>query len=195
MSWYMTVFSLSATIFQLLGVRVSECLGRQRTLLALTSSTFVITLVCGFSVNSEMFIACRLIQVCFILGLIFFVPVNIGFYYLIDIPLKPEQSLSKENLKTLMRRIDPIGCILIASGMTLFLLGMHLGSASDSYTWSSPLVIGFLAGFGLLLLIFLVFEKFISPCPLFSSSVVLDIHLALCYIQQFVYLAIGDIQL
>jgi MFS family permease len=35
---------------------------RRRTLLALTISSFIITLICGFSVNSEMFIACRLLQ-------------------------------------------------------------------------------------------------------------------------------------
>lgn len=112
--------------------------------------------------------------------------VNIGFYYLIDIPLQPEQRLSKENLKTLIDRIDPIGCFFIASGIALFLLAMHFGSTSRSYTWSSPLVIGFFVGFGLLFLIFLGFEKFITPHPLFPSPVILDIHLMLCYVQQFI---------
>ncbi|KAI8881544.1 hypothetical protein K501DRAFT_274507 [Backusella circina FSU 941] len=218
MSWYMTVFSLASSEFtilyfdificikgdtlaisQLLSVRISDCLGRRRTLLAATCLALIFTLISGFSVNSEMFIACRLIQVLgsvfvdhlswryiFWFTAILFAPVNIGFYYLIDIPLKAEQRLSKENLKTLTDRIDPVGCFLIASGLALFLLAMYLGSASSSYTWSSPLVIGFFAGFGLLFLLFLIFEKFITPRPLFPSAVILDIHLILCYIQQFI---------
>jgi hypothetical protein len=117
---------------------------------------------------------------------IFFAPITLGFYYLVEIPLEPEQSLSKENLKTLMHRIDPIGCILITIGMTFFLLGMHLGSSSEGYTWSSPLVIGFLAASGFLMVLFLAFEKFIVSCPLFPSQVILDVHLILCYVQQFV---------
>jgi hypothetical protein len=48
------------------------------------------------------------------------------------------------------------------------------------------LVIGFFAGFGLLFLLFLGFEKFVTSRPLFPSPAVLDIDLILCYIQQFV---------
>jgi hypothetical protein len=106
-------------------------------------------------------------------------------YLLLDIPLKPDQTLSRENLNTLLKRIDPIGCILAAISIVLFLLGMHFPSASMGYTWSSPLVIGFIAGSCGTLIVFLVFEKFVSPRPLFPSQVILDFHLMCVYIQRF----------
>ncbi|KAI8876122.1 MFS general substrate transporter [Backusella circina FSU 941] len=69
----------------------------------------------------------------FWLTAIVFTPSLIILYYLLDIPLKPNQTLSRENLKTLIKRIDPIGCILAAAGIIFFLLGMHFPSAMIAF--------------------------------------------------------------
>lgn len=109
----------------------------------------------------------------------------VTLYLYLQIEIKPEQTISKDNLKTLLKRIDPVGCILISASLIFFLMGMHFGGESVEYTWSSPLVIGFLCGSVVLLILFLIFEKLITPLPLFPSAVVLNKDLFLCYIQQF----------
>ncbi|KAI8888387.1 hypothetical protein K501DRAFT_268014 [Backusella circina FSU 941] len=104
---------------------------------------------------------------------------------LVDIPIKPEQRLSKTNMKALVTRIDPIGIILITIAVTLFLIGVNMGSLSKSYSWSSPLVIGLLVGSAIITLLFILFESFISSMPLFPSEIILDVRLGLAYLQVF----------
>jgi hypothetical protein len=121
----------------------------------------------------------NIIAVCYI-------PIIIGYYLLVRIPTAPDQTLSKGNLKTLAKRIDPIGCLLISTAISLFLLGLNLASASFMYSWSSPIVIGFLAGCVVLLLVFLAFENYVTSHPLFPSTMIVDINTIMCYVQQFV---------
>jgi hypothetical protein len=115
-----------------------------------------------------------------------YIPIIIGYYLLVRIPTAPEQTISKENLKTFVKRIDPIGCLLISTAISLFLLGLNLASASFMYSWSSPIVIGFLAGCVVLLLVFLAFEKYVTSHPLFPSTMIVDRNMIMCYVQQFV---------
>jgi hypothetical protein len=113
------------------------------------------------------------------------VPVLAIFYFLLDIPIKPEQRLSKTNLKTLAKRINPIGTILITICVTLFLLGVNMGSSSKNYSWSSPLVIGLLLASAGIAFIFVLFEFYLSSMPLFPSEIILDMRLGLVYLQVF----------
>ncbi|KAI8876123.1 MFS general substrate transporter [Backusella circina FSU 941] len=234
MSWYMTSFTLTSVVFQLLGVRISDCLGRRRTELYSFTMFFIISFITGFSINNAMFIAGRALQgitagiaqtnisaslvdlfnmkdrikyqpmvymaftvaiiispnhlswrwIFWLTAIICF-PVLVSLYFYLQIEIKPEQTISKENLKTLTKRIDPIGCVLVSTAIVFFLMGMHLGGESIEYTWSSPMVIGFLCGSVGLFMLFLIFEKFIASVPLFPSAVIMNKDLILCYIQQF----------
>jgi hypothetical protein len=91
-----------------------------------------------------------------------FIPFLIIIFFLLDIPLKEEQRITKANLKTLFKRADIVGFILIATAISFFLFGIYPGSSSTEYTWSSPLVIGLFSGSVGILFIFLAFEKYIA---------------------------------
>ncbi|KAI8888390.1 MFS general substrate transporter [Backusella circina FSU 941] len=63
-SWYVTAFLLSSSIFQLIAVKMSRCLGKRRTALGGVILLAISSLICELSTSSAMFIAIRVIQGC-----------------------------------------------------------------------------------------------------------------------------------
>ncbi|KAI8874513.1 MFS general substrate transporter, partial [Backusella circina FSU 941] len=62
MSWYLTGFLLGSAVFQLLSIRISDCLGRKRTYLFASTFMVVSGVLCALSVNSFMFIVFRVFE-------------------------------------------------------------------------------------------------------------------------------------
>lgn len=115
------------------------------------------------------------------------IPTFIIIYLLLDIPLKPDQRISRKNLKLLFfRRIDPIGCLTASVGVILFLTSLNMASASP-LLWSSPLVLGLLGGSIVAGIFFIIFEKVVTPWPLFPSAMVIENRdLVLSYLLVFI---------
>jgi hypothetical protein len=115
------------------------------------------------------------------------IPTFIIIYLLLNIPLKPDQQISRKNLKLLLfRRIDPVGCLTASVGVVLFLTSLNLASTSPSL-WSSPLVLGLLGGSIVTGIVFIIFEKVVTPWPLFPSAMVIENRdLVLSYLLVFI---------
>ncbi|KAI8875622.1 MFS general substrate transporter [Backusella circina FSU 941] len=243
LSWYATSFLLTTAVFQLLAVRISDCLGRRRVLLFAIALMFLSSLIGGFAGDRALFLTCRVLQGCasglcqslvvaalvdlfplekrvkyqpvinasygvtsivapvlagiyvdhlswrftFWTEAILTIPTFIIIYLLLNIPLRPDQRISRKNLKLLLfRRIDPIGCLTASAGVILFLTSLNLASASPSL-WSSPLVLGLLAGSIVMCLCFIIFEKVVTPWPLFPSEMLIESRdLVLSYLLVFI---------
>jgi hypothetical protein len=105
---------------------------------------------------------------------------------LLEIPTKPEQKISTENMKTLVSRIDFGGCIIATVGIIGLLLSMNFGSGALGYDWSSPVVIGILVGSFVVGLVFILYEKFVASSPLFPSKIIMHKDMALVYLLQII---------
>jgi hypothetical protein len=111
--------------------------------------------------------------------------VSIIIYLFVKIPTSPEQKISVENCKTICSRVDAGGCMIVTVGLLCLLLGLNYGSTSKQYNWSSPLVIGLLAGSFVSFIILVIYERCVASVPLFPSELVTNRNMVLMYIQQF----------
>ncbi|KAH7311124.1 putative major facilitator superfamily transporter [Rhexocercosporidium sp. MPI-PUGE-AT-0058] len=123
-----------------------------------------------------------------------YVPVVIGAlaligFVIIAIWYKPPPRVNSLGLSKseVLKRIDFIGAFLSISGVTLFLVGLNWGN--QPYPWHSAHVIACITiGLGLLL-IFVVYEKFVAKYPLFPGELVQ--HKRLFFVICFLCLTSG----
>lgn len=108
------------------------------------------------------------------------------FYFFLEIPIKDEQKLSSTTLKTLFVRIDLIGCVLIVLSIAGLVLSLNLGSTMGRNGWSLPAVIALLVGSCAMIGVLILYEKFVSSRPLFSSKIVTEKDMILIYILEFI---------
>lgn len=87
------------------------------------------------------------------------------FFYIVFNPPKPVR-----NFKEALKKIDYIGTFLVAGGLTVFLLGLTLGS-NRQYAWGSAAVILCLVLGGLTCIGFMVWNCKFSPNPLIPMDV------------------------
>merc|ERR1712000_479056 len=90
----------------------------------------------------------------------------------ITIGYKPPPRVNSLGLtkRQVLGRIDFIGAFLAISGVTLFLVGLNWGE--QPYAWNSAHVVACMTvGLGLLV-IFVVYEKFFAPYPLFPGELI-----------------------
>lgn len=74
----------------------------------------------------------------------------------------PEYNLTWAGVKNYLIEVDIVGCILLAGGMALFLLPFSLYSYQAN-EWRSPMIICMMV-FGLLLLVsFVLYERYVAP--------------------------------
>ncbi|GAO13425.1 hypothetical protein UVI_02014300 [Ustilaginoidea virens] len=69
--------------------------------------------------------------------------------------------------------IDLVGILLLAGGMALFLLPFSIWSYQEEQ-WRSPLIICMLVFGAVLLVLFVVWEKFLAPCKFVPYELLLD---------------------
>ncbi|CAI6081822.1 unnamed protein product [Clonostachys chloroleuca] len=75
---------------------------------------------------------------------------------------KPEYNLTWAGVKNYLIEVDIVGCVLLAGGMALFLLPFSLYSYQAN-EWRSPMIICMMV-FGLLLLVsFVLYERYVAP--------------------------------
>jgi len=106
-----------------------------------------------------------------------YVPLVIGVlalvgFVIIAIWYKPPPRVNSLGLtkRQVLGRIDFIGAFLAISGVTLFLVGLNWGE--QPYAWNSAHVVACMTvGLGLLV-IFVVYEKFFAPYPLFPGELI-----------------------
>ncbi|KAH7372051.1 putative major facilitator superfamily transporter [Cadophora sp. MPI-SDFR-AT-0126] len=123
-----------------------------------------------------------------------YVPLVIGVlalvgFVIIAIWYKPPPRVNSLGLsrREILRRIDFFGAFLAISGVTLFLVGLNWGE--QPYAWNSAHVIACMTvGLGLLV-IFVLYEKFFAPYPLFPSELIQ--HRRLFFVICFLCLTSG----
>ncbi|PVH71282.1 putative major facilitator superfamily transporter [Cadophora sp. DSE1049] len=106
-----------------------------------------------------------------------YVPLVIGVlalvgFVIIAIWYKPPPRVNSLGLtkRQILGRIDFIGAFFAISGVTLFLVGLNWGE--QPYAWNSAHVIACMTvGLGLLV-IFVIYEKFFAPYPLFPGELI-----------------------
>merc|ERR1712000_357676 len=106
-----------------------------------------------------------------------YVPLVIGVlalvgFVIIAIWYKPPPRVNSLGLtkRQVLGRIDFTGAFLAISGVTLFLVGLNWGE--QPYAWNSAHVVACMTvGLGLLV-IFVVYEKFFAPYPLFPGELI-----------------------
>lgn len=76
-----------------------------------------------------------------------------------------------KNIRSTFRTLDLIGMALIISALTLLIVALNL--AGESYSWSSPVIIGLFVGTGCAFIAFIIAENFatnpVVPMGLFVS--------------------------
>jgi hypothetical protein len=106
-------------------------------------------------------------------------------YFYVETPTRPEQKISVDNCKTICSRVDAGGCMIVIVSVVCLLLGLNYGSTSKRYDWSSPLVIGLLAGSFVSFIILVIYERCVASVPLFPSKLVTNRNMMLMYTQKF----------
>lgn len=79
---------------------------------------------------------------------------------------------------TKLKRIDILGAISLVSAVTLFLVGMSLGG--NEQPWSSPIVYGTIIASLVMVVIFILVEKYVAKEPV-SASVFLSCLFPFCF--------------
>ena len=90
----------------------------------------------------------------------------IGIYY--NPPPMALKNDSDLTWKQKVKRIDFLGGLIMTCGLILLLMGINWGG--QQYPWNSARVISFLTLGIALLLVFLAYEKFFAPHPMFPGS-------------------------
>ncbi|CAG9954847.1 unnamed protein product [Clonostachys rosea f. rosea IK726] len=86
---------------------------------------------------------------------------------------KPEYNLTWAGVKNYLIEVDIVGCILLAGGMALFLLPFSLYSYQAN-GWRSPMIICMIV-FGLLLLVsFVLYERYVAPVTFIPFHLLMD---------------------
>lgn len=76
------------------------------------------------------------------------------FIYAVHIPhVSPHASI-----RSALRTLDLLGMGFLVTWLTLLIVALNLGGGA--YPWSSPVIIGLFAGFGLTLIAFILAEKY-----------------------------------
>ncbi|KAM0755662.1 MFS general substrate transporter [Meredithblackwellia eburnea MCA 4105] len=81
----------------------------------------------------------------------------------VDIPSGPGDIMTK------IKRIDFLGCLTLISSIGLLLVGLSLGG--NQKDWSDPLVWGTIGGGLIILVIFVLVEKFVAKEPLLAPRI------------------------
>lgn len=84
----------------------------------------------------------------------------------VNIPSGPGSMVEK------IKRIDFLGALSMVSAVTLLLLGLSLGG--NQYEWSHPIVYGSIIGGSVLLVIFVLIEKYVAREPLLPLRVLFN---------------------
>lgn len=80
-----------------------------------------------------------------------------------------------------LQRVDAGGIFLLVAGLVLFLLGISWGG--NPKPWTSPLILGLLITGALLVVIFVIFERFTpSPNPFIDMTLFKDIRGYTCLV-------------
>jgi hypothetical protein len=87
--------------------------------------------------------------------------------------VEPRGKVTAASFKHFCNDIDIIGLLLLATGMTLFLLPFNIYSYQPDQ-WKSPLIICFLVFGFVLLLCFAVWERFFAPVTFIPFRLLLD---------------------
>lgn len=123
-----------------------------------------------------------------------YVPVVIGGlaligFVIIAIWYKPPPRINSLGLskREVLGRIDFIGAFLSISGVTLFLVGLNWGN--QPYPWNSAHVIACITIGLVLLIVFVIYEKFVAKYPLFPGELVQ--HKRLFFVICFLCLTSG----
>ncbi|KAL4921474.1 fungal trichothecene efflux pump [Aspergillus aurantiobrunneus] len=88
----------------------------------------------------------------------------IGFFY--NPP--PRQNGAGLTLMQKLKRIDLVGGFIMTIGLVLLLMGLNWGG--QQYPWNSARVIAFLTIGIFLLIVFILYERFLAPYPMFPAS-------------------------
>ncbi|KKK26085.1 hypothetical protein AOCH_006770 [Aspergillus ochraceoroseus] len=97
----------------------------------------------------------------------FLTAVVIGLFY--NPP--PRSNSAGLSHSELLRRIDYIGGLIVTAGILLFLIGLNWGG--QAYPWTSAQVIACVVIGGCLVLLFLAYEAFWAPFPMFPRRLLL----------------------
>ena len=84
----------------------------------------------------------------------------------------PRTELRNTTAWEIMKRIDHVGFILCMGGFLIFLVGLNLGSSS--YPWNSTRIICLLVVGLFSLILWIVWEIWLAPHPMFPARVVLS---------------------
>lgn len=91
-----------------------------------------------------------------------------------------------QSLLYLLKEADALGLLILATGLSLFLLAFNLYTFQH-HQWDSGLVISFIVIGALLILFFPVYERFISPQTFIPWSLLKNRTLLLVYASDFLY--------